>query len=151
MNILRHNHCPVILDGRHRLQALFVSQKTVDFAWTEPFLLVWCFTQHDGHPTAETEAFKLSSFTNKVTSNLCRDTSLVAIVKSVITFSAAFENEHGLSFLAARWMIFSGTWFCSSFCQIIACKHISAISRLRIFSFQAPIFSVCLRKLMRRR
>lgn len=63
---------------------------------------MWCITQHEGGPIAETEALKLNNYLNKVTSIVCRDSLLVSIVNPVMNFSAAFGKEHGMCFLAAR-------------------------------------------------
>lgn len=86
------------MDGRHRLQALLNSQKAVDVTWVEVSLLMGCVTQQDGCSIEETEALKLSSLANKVTSILRRDSSFLAIMKSLVNFSVALEKELGLSF-----------------------------------------------------
>lgn len=61
-----------------------------------------CVTQHDGRPVANTEQFILSNIANKVTSIMHCNSLFVVVVKSVINFSAPFENELGVSFLAAQ-------------------------------------------------
>lgn len=58
-------------------------------------------TRHDGRPVAETEALKLSSLANKVTSVVRSDSSSVAIVKFATDFTATFEKEHAVFFLDA--------------------------------------------------
>lgn len=44
----------------------------------------------------------LRSFANKVTNLVRRDSIFVVVVKSTMNFSAAFEKEHDVSFLATR-------------------------------------------------
>lgn len=63
---------------------------------------MWFVTRYDGHPMPEIDALKQSSLANKVTNIVRRDSFFVAIVKSVINYSAVFEKEHGVSFVAAR-------------------------------------------------
>lgn len=63
---------------------------------------MWCVTRHDGRRVAEREEQKLSYLANKMTHVVRRDYSHVAIVESVIKFSASFVKEHSVSFLAAQ-------------------------------------------------
>lgn len=62
---------------------------------------MWCITQNDGHPIAGTEALKQSSLGNKVTRILHRDSSSVAVVESVMNFSALLQKEHIVFFRTA--------------------------------------------------
>lgn len=68
----------------------------------EALLPVRCVARHYDRQVAKTKALKLSSLANRATSNICRDSSFVAIVRSIKNFSATFEREHGVSFPAAR-------------------------------------------------
>lgn len=77
-------------------------QKKKAVAGTDTFLLMRCATRHDGRRVAETEGLKLSFLSYTVTIVVPRDFLLVLIVKSIISFSAAFEKYHGVSFLDAR-------------------------------------------------
>lgn len=52
---------------------------------------------------ADSEALKLSSLLSKMTTIMRHNSLLVAIVKSVVNFSAASEKKLGVFFLAA-WM-----------------------------------------------
>lgn len=90
-----------LLDGRHLLYAQSDLQTAGDVPGVETPLLVRCVVQNDGCPIAEMGARKQSSFACKVTSTVRCDSSFVVIVKSVISFSAAFKKEHGASFLVA--------------------------------------------------
>lgn len=92
----------VLLDGRHRLQAMRELQKEVLVVWLEDTLLVRCVTRHDGCSIAETEALMLSSFANKMTSVGRCDSQFVKVVKYKRNLSAAFGIEHDVSFLSAR-------------------------------------------------
>lgn len=86
----------------HRLQALRDILKAGGIAWIEAPLLMHCVTRLDGRAIAETEALKMSNLTNMVTSVVCSDFSLLAIVRSIINFSAVFGIEYGLFFLAVQ-------------------------------------------------
>lgn len=65
-------------------------------------MLVQYVTRYDGRPIAKTEALKQSNLLNTVTSIVRRDSSFVAVVKSIMNFSATFKNEQSRSFLTAR-------------------------------------------------
>lgn len=53
-------------------------------------------TRHDGRPIVGTDALKLSNLANMVTGFVCRDSSFVALVKSVMNFNAALRKKIGL-------------------------------------------------------
>lgn len=59
-------------------------------------------TRHDRRPIAETEALKLNIPANMVTRIVLRNFLFVAIVMSVIFFSAAFKKGHDVSFLSVQ-------------------------------------------------
>lgn len=77
-------------------------QTAEDTVYAEASLLRRCVARHNGRPIAKTEPLKLSNLPNKVTSIVRRDSSFLAIVKSVINFSDVFKEERGVSYLAAR-------------------------------------------------
>lgn len=85
----------VLLNGSHWLQALRDLQKSKDVALVEAFLLVRCVLLRDGLQLAKMETLKMQNVANNVTSIVHRDSSFVVVLKSVMTFSAAFEKEHG--------------------------------------------------------
>lgn len=91
----------VHLNRRPRLQTLRDHQNPGGVPGVEASLLVRCVTQHNGRPIAEIEAVKLINIANKVTSIVQCDFPFVAMVNSVMIFSASFEEDHGESFLAA--------------------------------------------------
>lgn len=93
-----------LLDEMHRLQALRVFQKAGDDALVEALLPVRCNAQRVIHPIAETQALRLSNFSDMINSILCCDASFIAIAKTEIKFIAAPEEEHGVYFLAT-WMV----------------------------------------------
>lgn len=76
----------------------------------------------------ETEALKQSILENTVTSIVRHVSSFVAIVKSVLNFSATLEKEHVVSFLAIRILEVLKNIVSSAFFPAKALKHISAIS-----------------------
>lgn len=132
----------VLLDGRHRLKALRDLHKAAYVACVDATLLVRCFTRHDGRPIAEAEALKLSSFANKVTSVVRCDFSFVAVVKTVINFSAAFEKGHSMLFLAAS-MVNSDEDMVSSDFLSRNCSHIfQHYPGWQSLSFNPHIFSI---------
>lgn len=92
----------VLLNGRHRIQALRDLRKAVDVALVEVHMLVRIVTRNDNCLTAEMGAFKLRNFADNATSIVCRDYLFIAIVETVISLNAAFKKEHGVSFLAVR-------------------------------------------------
>lgn len=63
----------VLLHGKNRLQALRNLQKVADVASVEAPLLVRCIRRHDSHRIPKTEALKLSSLVNMVTSTVRRN------------------------------------------------------------------------------
>lgn len=65
---------------------------------------MWCVTQQNGCPIAETNPHKVSNLSNMVSSIVRRESSFVTLEKSVINFSVACEKEHGMSFLST-WMV----------------------------------------------
>lgn len=72
-------------------------------------------TPHDGCLIEETEPLNLSDLTNKMASIVRRDSSFVAVGKSVIKFSVSFEKEHNVSFLNARMVDIVEETFLSDF------------------------------------
>lgn len=92
----------VLLDGRHRLQALCDIQKAKDVAQIRASLLVRCVTRNKGCSIAEQEALRLSNLSKKVTDIKSRNFPFFAKVKAVTNFSAAFENMHHVSLLTDR-------------------------------------------------
>lgn len=70
--------------------------------------------QQNGRPNAEKKLLKLSNLTSKLTGIVHCDPRFVAIVNSVMNFSAAFNKCHGVSSIDAltvdisKYMAFSG-------------------------------------------
>lgn len=91
LRVLNDTAFVVQLHGTHRLQALCDRQKAVDVVWVEASLPVRCVTRHDRRPITEMKVFKMRGLAIKLTSIVCRDSLFVAIAKSVLNFSAAFE------------------------------------------------------------
>lgn len=83
----------VLLNGRHPLQELGDFQKARDVIWVEAPLLVQCVTRHYVPPVARMEALKISSLAHEVTSNICRDSSIVVEGKPVLNFDDTLEEE----------------------------------------------------------
>lgn len=86
----------VLLNEEHWIQALRYLQKAGDAACDEAPLLDRCVTRRNGRPIAKMEADKLRNLANKVNSIVRCDCSFVAVVKLVISFSAAIEKKNGV-------------------------------------------------------
>lgn len=140
----------VPLNKKHWPQTIRNLQNARDVALVEVSLQMWCIMQHESRPITETVALKLGNFANKVTSIVCRGSTFVAKVKSVINFSTAFKKEHSVSFLFDRMVDTVEKSFHPTFWPAKPHKHTGDTSGWQCFSIKVPIFTI-LRKILTRK
>lgn len=101
----------ILLDERHRLQALCALQETNKVALVKAFLPVRRFTRHDSRLIAETDAPNLGSLVNKVASMCVAIPFLLRWWNALWTSELHCKKSVACSFLQQRWLILSQIWF----------------------------------------
>lgn len=90
--------CCAIVDGRHRLQAMwqFATESKVDWAF-EP-IQVRYICQKNGSVAAPAEWMKSSNITNEKPVIINGDTQFIDVLKNIRNYTWAFYTEYGVNF-----------------------------------------------------
>lgn len=86
-----------------------------DAEYVEVSLLVQIVMCQDGCSVTDLKSLKLSDRINKLIGLVRGEASFATIMKSVLTFSAEFRREHGVSFIAAELAAIFGDMLSSYF------------------------------------
>lgn len=98
--ILNNSAKVMLLDGRHRWQAMRQLHVEGDLRWSQRHIEVRLIVREDMVAISEAEGIKLNKLPKIVTAILRRDCTFMDLIKKTLNFSIASEKEYNEKFTA---------------------------------------------------